>query len=447
MGLMTQKSHFPWQKSFQNCCNITRVSENTQKVLSPARLTVDLNSTMKPGSLLPLVALALIPTACATSQDESFPESSEQTKCGSEKIEFNLSFSNKSAFSDLGTLPTRFAVSAVISNPEPTADHQVYFEHDVMEDIGANGQHRWVDRTANRAWPSDPDTALDFFFYGGVANGPGSRDEAKDIADTEIIWDAEGDTYSPALKIWIDEEYGRQYDLVAGAAFNQKKSTVESRGGIPVNLCHPMTQVLFDTRLINENLHVEIFDIEICGTAKGAYFEFPTAPGKEPHWHIPQHSDNHVDAHISVATSDRHGFAVTPELTGISYEGDPCCPEPTAGKSLWLIPGAYSRGRYMGGMWAGVYIKVRCLVWNVAQAGRFDRDSDYLLFGGKDADGGLSPEWMYIPVNWGEADTDPSRDLGATYIYTLKFGAGNSAKSADGLNLNNIASWELRMEQ
>lgn len=406
---------------------------------------------MKPCHLSTLVTLALFLTACVTSTDEPDSTSPVKPECGSEKIEFNLSFSQKSISSSPLRLPSRFAVSAVISNPDPYAEHQIFFDHDVMEDVGTDGSHRWVDRSASRCWPADPDCALDFFFYGGIANGSGSRGDAKDIADSEIIWDRDSSRYTPSLKIWIDEEFGRQYDLVAGASFNQKRKDLQSGDPMKVNLCHPMTQVLFDTELVNENLHVEIFDIELCGTAKGAYFEFPVASGKEPHWSIPQHSDNHVDAHISVCDGDGgvygEGLVVVPELKGISYTGDSWDPQPIEDKSLWLIPGNYKRGTYMGGMWAGTYLRVRCAVWNVAQRGHFDRDGDVVLYGERNPDSGVvTPEYMYMPINWGETGLDPSRDMGCTYIYTLKFGVGNSGKSPDGLNLNNIASYEIRIE-
>lgn len=138
---------------------------------------------------------------------------------------------------------------------------------------------------------------------------------------------------------------------------------------------------------------------------------------------------------------------VTSELQGISYAGSPYDPQAIPGKSLWLIPGAYKRGRYIGGLWTGTFLRVKCAIWNVARRGHFDRDSDLMLFGKKDAETGIVvPDYIYMPVNWGEDMTDPSKDLGRTYIYTLRFGEGNSAKSQDGLNLNGIASWELRVE-
>lgn len=346
--------------------------------------------------------------------------------------------------------PCHFVMSALLKDSSTPSDSygSLFIDHDMVEDLGTCDSHRWVDYTARRYWPTADDATLDFYIHASTfehADGGRAASQA-----SEIDWTDGRENFSPSLKVFVSDEGATQEDLLYATAFGQKRHADGRAMPLNVEMRHAMTQVLFDARLCNETLHVEISDISLCGTPLGAYFRFPTSAGANASWEIPDHTDNAVDIHISAMTVGDDGislpFTPTADLRGISYENADGALRAAKGKEMKVIPGRYKRGRYVAGMWCNVYLKVTCAVWNVAQAGSFNRDSDYLLVGTRDgANGEVRPATVYIPIDWGTAESDGSLDLGKCYIYTLSFGTGNAAKSADGRNIPHLAECSARV--
>lgn len=409
---------------------------------------------MKPYLHISTFAATLLMACCfsCVSVDEpeaDVPEPEPQARmiAYGDEISFDVSASSDTRG---GLQPCHFVMSALLKDSSTPAGSfgTLFIDHDVVEDIGVGGEHKWVNNSQTRYWPADKDVSLDFYIH--ASGFEHSKHGKSSSSPSSIEWKDSQDQFSPSLKVFIASECGDQEDLLYATAFGQRRSADGQAMPLDVDMRRAMTQVLFDACVANDNIHVEVSDITLCGTPYGAYFRFPTPDGDEAEWEIPEHVENVVRVHMPAMVFDETGLAVPFEVgkdvRGISYEVDEEGMHAVQEKEMKLIPGNYKRGRYAAGLWSNMYLMVDCVIWNVAEQGRFHRGSDYVLWGDKDPETGEAvPATLYIPVDWGQAGCDNSRDMGKCYIYTLTFGRGNAAKSSDGRNLSGIADCSLRI--
>lgn len=405
---------------------------------------------MKPNLHLYVFAVSLLTACCVSCASES-DEPEEISPIQGRNIEYGdeISFDVSASMATRnGAQPCHFVMSALMKDSNTSSDSYgtIFIDHDVVEDIGTDGEHNWVNNSGKRYWPTVKDATLDFYIHASGFEHAKHRKSASQTAAIE--WKDSQDKFSPSLKVFISDECDTQEDLLYATAFNQKRSKDGQAMPLDVDLKRAMTQVLFDACIVNDNLHVEITDISLCGTPLGAYFRFPTSPDDEAEWDIPVHSDNAVAVHMYAGSFDSQGYpvpyTVTKEISGISYETTDGERHPDAGKEMKVIPGNYKRGRYTAGLWSNVYLMLDCTVWNVADKNNFRRDSDVIIVGSRDEESGEPiPATVILPLDWGLATRDNSRDMGKCYIYTITFGKGNFAKSVDGLNIPSLAECSL----
>lgn len=105
--------------------------------------------------------------------------------------------------------------------------------------------------------------------------------------------------------------------------------------------------------------------------------------------------------------------------------------------------------------WNGAYIKVKCIIWNVAiPLDGVDKESDVVLWGVKDGNTyKAEAEWLYIPIeiSW-EGTKDENGNytscggMNHRYIYTLKFGKGNAGQTANGERVIDAVSYSVEVD-
>lgn len=401
----------------------------------------------------PAMAAILLFPFCISSCASDIEEEMEKTATPRQR---SIASSDDEIYFDVSLLhetrggehPLHFSMSALLKDSEtPEGSYgDLFIDHDLVEDIGTNGDHFWVDRSQSRFWPAGDDVTLDFYIHASGYEHYNHTDSVKDHMG--IDWEDDDKKFSPSLKVFMNNEASRQEELLYAAVFNQKRGADGNVMPLDIDLKHALTHVEFETKLTNENIHVEIQDITLCGTAFGAYFRFPTSPDEDASWDIPKHASNTVGIHIDAGTTDADGIytahTVEKELKGISYVMADGVRTTVKGKDIKVIPGSYKRGRYTAGLWSGMYLKVNCTIWNVSQRGKFNRNTDFVLWGSRDAETGEPmPAVLYMPIDWDNTATG-SDAMGKCYTYTITFGSGNGAKAADGRNLPGMAECSVR---
>lgn len=310
-----------------------------------------------------------------------------------------------------------------------TAGGQTFINGDIIKNTASEGQAAvWENQSANRYWP---DSTLDFF---AQVNG-----------DDYFSLNAGAPTFDNFI---VNDDVASQTDLLYAVKTGQAKATTGTE--VDLNFRHALSQVVFYAKNINPDIYVVVEGVSVCGVNNSGTYTFPTSStdtnvehgatpgtaisGGQGSWALGttkgSYSVTLADSVPLVGATDAVAVSLT-DNTNVnadsSHAGTAAAPGTNAfGDAMILMPQTLTaiqlsegQGNIDEATAQGVYFKVKCKIYNVADASATGEDlSKNVLLWGDDKD-------IYIPVSgtWNE---------GMKYVYTLVFGDGNGGWDPDG---------------
>lgn len=317
-------------------------------------------------------------------------------------------------------MPGSFKVYAV-------TDGKTYINGDLIENTASSGSTaKWENQSGSRYWP---DTSVDFY---AQVNG-----------DDVFQWDASA---APTFaNFTVNNSVAAQTDLMYAVKTGQTKAATEGeQAPVALNFHHALSQVVFYAKNENPNIYVEITGISVGGVKNSGTYTLPQADTDENIAHGTATGTASNGGHGTWAfgtTTDTYSVTFPAvKLTGASDAvaqnltdntnrnaddfGHADGTTNSFGNAMLLLPqGAFTalpESANADGQLDltkdGVYFKVLCTIYNVADTTATDLTDNVKLWDNKE---------IYIPVSgtWNE---------GMKYIYTLAFGKGNGGIDPDG---------------
>lgn len=318
-------------------------------------------------------------------------------------------------------MPTSFEVYAV-------TDGKTYIDGD---NIVKGSGSIWENQTSKRYWP---DTPVDFY---AQVNG-----------DSYFKWDASS---APQFADFtVAKDVPSQVDVLYAVKTGQTKAaTSAAQTPVALNFHHALSQIVFYAKNVNPNIYVEITGVSVGGAKNSGTYTLPQSD-----------TDANVEHGIASGTASNgaHGswtFGTTTDVYDVTFPAVKLVGSATAPTVFNLTdntnrnaddfghagtvdnPGTNSFGNAMlllpqGTFTAipvsdngsgqldltkdGLYFKVLCTIYNVADPTAADLTDNVKIWDNKE---------IYIPVSgtW---------DEGMKYIYTIVFGDGNGGIDPDG---------------
>lgn len=322
-------------------------------------------------------------------------------------------------------MPSEFKVYAVTNG-------NTYINGDVIKNTATSGTATWENQSGNRYWP---DTPVDFY---AQVNG-----------DDYFKWNASS---APTFENFtVNDAVASQTDLLYAVKTGQTKATTGTQSPVTLNFHHALSQIVFYAKNVNPNIYVEVTGVSVCNVKNSGTYTLPTedTDANIPHGTTTGTSSNGGKGTWDYGTNPTTGsYSVT--FDAVSLKGDATNPEVknltdntnttsdfghdgTAdapgtnvfNNAMILMPQAdfaalvvnEGSGNLDEANLTGVYFKVKCTIWNVADTtAELPSATDVKLWDDKE---------IYIPVSgtW---------DEGLKYIYTLVFGDGNGGWDPHG---------------
>ena len=338
-----------------------------------------------------------------------------------DEITFNVVTNNATRAENVycnQNLPGGFYVSAI-------SDGKTYIDGDHV--TGSKGS--WTNESGTRYWPETP---VDFYAHvNGEASYTWTVEEGKATAKFE--------------NFAVNGTVADQVDLLYAVKTNQSKTN----GTVNLNFRHALSQIVFQAKNTNANLHVVIAGVSVANVGGTNTFTFPSANTEN---NIEDHDENADGVYedgefgggISYGTnwgkwnaliSGSETYSVDfPEIAipgtntlvalttandaGTEYNRNAMLLLPQ-NTTAWnpednSLPGAAGN--------TGSYLLVDCAIFNVAGTDYAEGD-DVCLWGEPQGSGWTTKE-LAIPVafDWQQ---------GKKYVYTLVFGEGNGGYDPD----------------
>lgn len=280
-----------------------------------------------------------------------------------------------------------------------TAENKNYILGDVVKDEN----NAWTDVSGTRYWP---ESAVDFYAHVNAGDNFAWNSGAPTVNDFEV-----------------NAAAASQIDLLYAVAKDK------SSGTVTLNFRHAMSQVVFNAKNTNANLHVVISGVSVCNVKGKGTFTYPaestdgnvenhTGAGTYPasgigSWTI---ADDAADADYSVTFDGVTAGTSATALTSSPVDGN-------NSNALLLMPQETAAWTPVAGEAAkdatGSYLMVKALIYNVA-GDAFDESSDVMLWGNADKTG----KDIAIPASF-------TWEPGKKYIYTFVFGNGDGGYVPD----------------
>lgn len=313
--------------------------------------------------------------------------------------------------------PSEFTVYA------ESSDGKTYINGDKItsSDNGAT----WVNESGTRFWPNV--LSLDFY---AVVNGT-------------INWNVTAEGTAPAtIDYEVPTTVSDQKDLLYAVKMKQKKgATAEATEAVSLNFRHALSQIVFQAKNTNENLHVEISGVRIVNVANKNTFTFPTADTDNELLVDDDHDGsfegtNYADANwgtwntlapetgaagktiypvsfdkVVVPGKNTNATAVnlTNNVTGEEFNTNALLLLPQT-SNAWY-PETVPAPGIEGNAGNGSYFLVDCAIYNIA-GDEFDSANDTPLWGTTEEHQEAA---IPVAINW---------EQGKKYIYTFVFGEG-----------------------
>ena len=364
--------------------------------------------------LFGMAGLLLIAASCSKN------EVVEVNQDGNE-IQFSVVANKATKAADIycnNNKPSEFTVYA------ESSDGKTYINGDKItsSDKGAT----WVNESGTRFWPND--LSLDFY---AVVNGT-------------INWNvtAEGTAPATIVNYEVHTTVSDQKDLLYAVKMGQKKgATAEATEAVSLNFRHALSQIVFQAKNTNENLHVEISGVRIVNVANKNTFTFPTADTDNELLVDGNHDGsfegtNYADANwgtwntldpetgaagktiypvefskVEVPGKNTNATVVnlTNNVTGEEFNTNALLLLPQT-SNAW-DPETVPAPGFDGNAGNGSYFLVDCAIYNIA-GDEFDSANDTPLWGTTEEHQEAA---IPVAINW---------EQGKKYIYTFVFGEG-----------------------
>lgn len=312
-------------------------------------------------------------------------------------------------------MPATFKVYA-------TTNGQVFIDGDI---IAKGSGSVWENQSGKRYWP---DTAVDFY--------------AQYNGDDVFSWDG---TTAPKFDTFtVANDVASQTDLLYAVKTAQTKPAASAATPVGLNFHHALSQIVFYAKNTNPNIYVEITGVSVGGAKNSGTYTFPTGD-----------TDTNV-AHGTAegtASNGAHGtweFANTTDVYSVTFPvvklvGDSVSataqnltdnPNHNADNlghadgtddfsnamllmpqgDFTALPVSDNGSGQLDLTKDGLYFKVLCTIYNVADPTATDLTDNVKLWDNKE---------IYIPVSgtWNE---------GMKYVYTFVFGDGNGGIDPNG---------------
>lgn len=315
-------------------------------------------------------------------------------------------------------MPSQFKVYAI-------SDGKVYINGDIIQKTSAS---TWENKSGTRYWPKTP---VDFY---AQVNG-----------DDQFTWD--GTSAPQFANFTVNNNVASQTDLLYAVKTNQTKSSSTSPAPVALNFHHALSQVVFYAKNTNPNIYVEVTGVSVGGVKNSGTYTFPTADtdGNVAHGTTTGTSSNGAQGSWALGTSTDVYDVTFPTVKLVGNQDNPTVMNLTDntnltagslghgdettnsfGNAMLLMPqGTFTalpvtdngNGK-LDLTKDGVYFKVLCTIYNVADTTATDLTNNVKIWDNKE---------IYIPVSgtWIE---------GMKYVYTLVFGEGKGGVDPDGPN-------------
>ena len=315
-------------------------------------------------------------------------------------------------------LPEDFKVWAKFSGTEYTGKWYISGD-DVKKDGNVYVSEK------NRYWPDGENVKLDFI---AVKNVPCRFSMAGGLV-------VEG--YSPAANV------AEQLDVLYAVTRKQTKSA-NAAAGVNLNFRHALSQIVFNAKNTNKNIHVVVEGVRVGNVASSGTFGIEGVESTEVGY---VNHDGDIDnktiaeLHWTASTIDGQDYQVvftdgneielasdgnSVALTSANAEGKEfsntamlLVPQT---KSAWDPTKGGAETTITEGVYQGAYLGVKCKIYNVAGS-EYDSETDVMLHDG----------WALVPaeINW---------KAGMKYTYTFVFGEGNGGLTDDPTPIPVLAS-------
>lgn len=364
-----------------------------------------------------LLGCVMVAALASCSNDDTILEK----KTDDSSIKFDVITQGATRAEDIfcnANMPGQFKVYATI-------DGQTFINGDIISNTASAGEAaKWENLSANRYWP---DSSVDFFAQVG--------------GDDVFALNSGAPKFE---NFTVNSDVASQTDLLYAVKTGQVKDSVASP--VDLNFRHALSQIVFYAKNVNPDIFVEVSGVSVCGVANSGTYTFPTestdgnvahgtaadstatAPGAQGSWELASSTGSYSVTFDSVAlkgAKDAVAVSLTDNSNTNADLGHGDAAENAFGNAMLLMPQADFKGITLAqgagsideSTLQGVYFKVKCKIYNVADPTAADLTQNVVLWSG-DKD-------VYIPVSgtWKE---------GMKYVYTLVFGDGNGGWDPDG---------------
>lgn len=317
-------------------------------------------------------------------------------------------------------MPKQFKVYALSGG-------KIYINGDVIANTSGS---TWENQSGKRYWPETP---VDFF---AQANG-----------DDQFTWD--GKSAPQFANFTVNNDVASQVDLLYAVKTNQTKAKGNTQPPVALNFHHALSQVVFYAKNINPKIYVEVTGVSVGGVKNSGTYTFPLADtdGNVEHGTSSGTSSNGAQGTWALGSTTDIYSVTFPTVKLVGDETNPTTLNLTdnpnhnandpghagtvdnpgtndfANAMLLMPQGTFTalpvtadgNGK-LDLTKDGVYFKVLCTIYNVADPTAADLTDNVKIWDNKE---------IYIPVSgtWNE---------GMKYVYTLVFGEGKGGIDPDG---------------
>lgn len=344
------------------------------------------------------------------------------------EIQFSVVANNATKAADIycnNNKPSEFTVYA------ESSDDKTYIDGDKI--VSSDGGNTWVNQSGTRFWPNE--LTVDFY---AVVNG-------------DIKWNVTAEGTAPASieDFTVPTTVADQKDLLYSVKKGLAKGNTEAETSpVELNFRHALSQIVFQAKNTNENLHVEISGVRIVNVANKNTFTFPTADTDNELLVDDNHDGsfegtNYADANwgtwntlnpetgaagktiypvefskVEVPGKNTNATVVnlTNNVTGKEFNTNALLLLPQT-SNAWN-PETVPAPGFDGNAGNGSYFLVDCAIYNIA-GDEFDSANDTPLWGTTEEHQEAA---IPVAINW---------EQGKKYIYTFVFGEGGGYDPED----------------
>lgn len=270
-----------------------------------------------------------------------------------------------------------------------------------------------------RYWPNNNEV-LDFYAWVDGGNS------------ASFSW-SENTNKRPMLSVKTETNAADMGDLLTADEFNKTcgtKSSTSQKSKVDINFSHALAQVNVSVKVENPKIQMQVAEIALVNinTEGDFYFDIPDADNKDDaEW-----KDCKTPASL-IASVEKVGDDFPMVING----GDAV--NLTGSNPFMVIPGTYNCADDATisndvASTGNSFFRIKCKVWNVAEANGAKATSDLQIYGKNDVNDGYA--YLYVPASF-------TWVKGTKYSYTISFGKGNAGLDSNGNPTLVMIDWNL----